>query len=218
MWWSALKIMSLNWKIKPGTTSIGEMTYKTQAIWIFFLETYKGETVPGSDEEHWGGHKWSDHSPYCAETGCGNRCHVLRQAGHETLPDFVGCWFPRQDNEGLKDDFAVWMLFLLKLWRFIEEIDSGEGSLYNIFLWFKTRTRISSKTFSIITNVLIALQSVAFNQQIDKWLLLWKPKKTMITTYRLMLPVGLTQQMMFKPLWNQSAQEMSLCIPKLECQ
>ena len=61
----------------------------------FFLDTYEGETVQVLDGEHRGGCKQSDRSPYRPETGHDNKCRVLRQPGHETLPDFVGHWFPR---------------------------------------------------------------------------------------------------------------------------
>ena len=117
----------------------------------FFLDTYKGETVQVLDGEHRGGRKQSNRSPYRPETGHGNKCRVLRQPGHETLPDFVGCWFPRQDDEGFEDNFAIWMLFLLKPWKVIEELKLGEGSLYDNFLQFETTTSIWN--WNIIQNI-----------------------------------------------------------------
>ena len=54
----------------------------------------------------------------------------------------VGCWFPRRDMKGFEDVFAAWMLTLLKPWRQISDIASGDTDrlLYDIFLEFECST------------------------------------------------------------------------------
>lgn len=76
---------------------------------------------------------------------------MFRHAGHKTLPEFIGPWFPRCDVNGFEDLFAAWMLFLLKPWREILDIDNGKMPLYEQFLVFESMT--SSKNQKIIKNL-----------------------------------------------------------------
>jgi hypothetical protein len=48
----------------------------------------------------------------------GNRCHIIQSDGHETLPQFIGKWFRRNDSEVEleRDQYHVSMLMLLKPW------------------------------------------------------------------------------------------------------
>ena len=67
------------------------------------------------------------------------------------MPESVGPWFPQHDLVGFKDIYAVWMLFLLKLWREVEDINNGKSLLYEQFLSFESR--ISNRYQNIIKNL-----------------------------------------------------------------
>ncbi|KAF8806046.1 hypothetical protein BYT27DRAFT_7030962, partial [Phlegmacium glaucopus] len=45
------------------------------------------------------------------------RCRVFRTEGHETLPQFVGCWMLRNDKACDRDIYCASMLALLKPWN-----------------------------------------------------------------------------------------------------
>ena len=95
----------------------------------------------------------SKRSPYRPNCGRDDKCHVFHQAGHETLPEFIGCWFPRRDMEGFEDVFAAWMLTMLKPWREISDIASGytDRCLYDTFIKFERLT--SSRNQNVIKNI-----------------------------------------------------------------
>ena len=42
---------------------------------------------------------------------------VIRCSGHRNLPNFLGRWFPRNDDEAIHDFYCACMLTLLKPWR-----------------------------------------------------------------------------------------------------
>ncbi|KAI1782352.1 hypothetical protein LXA43DRAFT_906046, partial [Ganoderma leucocontextum] len=42
---------------------------------------------------------------------------IVRSAGHNTLTNIIGSWFPRRDDEGTYDTYCAAMLMLLKPWR-----------------------------------------------------------------------------------------------------
>jgi len=42
---------------------------------------------------------------------------VIRSPGHRNLPNFLGRWFPRNDDETIHDYYCASMLVLLKPWR-----------------------------------------------------------------------------------------------------
>ena len=42
---------------------------------------------------------------------------ILRSLGHRNLPNFIGCWFPRHDDEESKTFYCTPILALLKPWR-----------------------------------------------------------------------------------------------------
>lgn len=46
---------------------------------------------------------------------------VIRSLGHRNLPNFLGKWFPRNDDEAIYDFYCACMLTLLKPWRKLKE-------------------------------------------------------------------------------------------------
>ena len=48
---------------------------------------------------------------------CGRKHRIVCSAGHNMLPNIIGSWFPRRDDENTYDGFCAAMLVLLKPWR-----------------------------------------------------------------------------------------------------
>ena len=42
---------------------------------------------------------------------------IIRSPGHRNLPNFLGRWFPRNDDEAIHDFYCACMLALFKPWR-----------------------------------------------------------------------------------------------------
>lgn len=58
---------------------------------------------------------------YLAEHPSYNTMHrVVRPAGHNTLPNFIGRYFPRRDDPDIQPFYCASMLALLKPWRHLE--------------------------------------------------------------------------------------------------
>lgn len=68
--------------------------------------------------------------PYLSEAEKPHKCRIVRAAGHELLPRFIGQWFPRRP-EGDSDTelYAASILFLLKPWRNLLDLKFGHNSL-----------------------------------------------------------------------------------------
>ncbi|KAG1866095.1 hypothetical protein F4604DRAFT_1585958 [Suillus subluteus] len=47
----------------------------------------------------------------------GVRQRIICSQGHNTLPNFIGRYFPRQDDPDIYDFYCASMLLLLKPWR-----------------------------------------------------------------------------------------------------
>ncbi|KAF5321196.1 hypothetical protein D9619_001956 [Psilocybe cf. subviscida] len=59
---------------------------------------------------------------YKAEAKKGKKCRVLWTKGHETLPRFIGKWFPRNDSLADRELYCASMLLLLKPWTNLENL------------------------------------------------------------------------------------------------
>ena len=57
--------------------------------------------------------------------GSGRECQaqVVRSPGHETLPSFLGPWFPRNDDARDRGFYCASMMALLTPWRKLQEIE-----------------------------------------------------------------------------------------------
>ena len=143
-------------KIKDQTQEYVDRGYDLQKMSYldFFLETYHRDCIAKvTSDSAVSGMKCSQRSPYRPNCGRDDKCRVFRRAGHETLPEFVGRWFPRRDIEGSEDIFSAWMLTLLKPWREIVDIlgEKEQHTLHHIFLEFEQST--SSRNQAIIKNI-----------------------------------------------------------------
>ncbi|KAJ3566046.1 hypothetical protein NP233_g7249 [Leucocoprinus birnbaumii] len=50
------------------------------------------------------------------------KCRVVRKPGHETHPNFIGRWFPRNDRMEEAEEHAAMMLMLFRPWRELIEL------------------------------------------------------------------------------------------------
>jgi hypothetical protein len=100
----------------------------------FFLNTYDGDLVLPSMSNR--GQKPNKRVWYLENTGHGKKCKILRSAGHKTMPNFVGNWFPQNDVAELQKIYHVSMLVLLTPWRKIGELKSINKSFTNVFTKF----------------------------------------------------------------------------------
>ena len=70
---------------------------------------------------------------YLEGTSCGKRCRVIRSVGHETMPTFVGDWFPWNDVPELQDIYHTSMLALFTTWRNITYLKCPSESFEQAF-------------------------------------------------------------------------------------
>ena len=97
----------------------------------FFLDTYEGDLLPPSESGR--GRKPNKRVPYLEGTKHGSKCRVVRSVGHETMPNFVGEWFPRRGVPELQQFYHASMLALLKPWRDIGDIKAGHETFMEAF-------------------------------------------------------------------------------------
>ena len=89
----------------------------------FFLNTYDGYPCPSTQHvKEMRGQKPSERVPYMEESGRGTKCRVIRKDGHEMMPEFIGEWFPRNDDLDSHKLYCAWMLAFFVLWRSMRDI------------------------------------------------------------------------------------------------
>lgn len=97
------------------------------SFFIFFIETYEESntrTKAGNDdiEEVHRGRPRSERVPYIVGSGREKLCRVIRQAGHETLPQIIGRWVPSKDDKDQSELYAASILLLLKPWQTLHQL------------------------------------------------------------------------------------------------
>ncbi|KAF8221468.1 hypothetical protein L208DRAFT_1382250 [Tricholoma matsutake] len=101
----------------------------------YFVDTYDTDNTGGKSKagnnEAGCGRPWNERVAYMEGSGHDNRCWIIYSQGHETLPNFIGQWFPQdfigqwfpQDNDSqLQELHAACMLGLLKPWQTLREL------------------------------------------------------------------------------------------------
>lgn len=123
-----------------------------------FLNTYDGLPVnEGVDEDDREpsrlrrGPRTHQRFPYREGSGKGRRCRVIRSEGHETVPQFIGQWFPRNDRADEEDFYYASMLALFSPWRIITDIKASSSSWKEAFDSFKSSA--SSKQKDMLLNI-----------------------------------------------------------------
>ena len=115
----------------------------------FFLDTYETDAVPLSTSNR--GRKPSERVPYMEGTGHGQKCRVIRRDGHETMPNFIGDWFPRNDLEEVSNIYYASMLALLRPWRDIGDLKMQTETFKEAFDAFVAVT--DDRTADILANI-----------------------------------------------------------------
>ena len=90
----------------------------------FFLNTYEANAKEPSISGR--GRKPNERVRYLEGTGHGDKCRVLRTHGHETMPHFIGPWFPRNDVEELQDVYCACMLALFSPWTDMRNLKTAD--------------------------------------------------------------------------------------------
>ncbi|GAW02204.1 ATP-dependent DNA helicase PIF1 [Lentinula edodes] len=80
-----------------------------------------------------------------------NHVRLVRQEGHETVPLYVGRWFPRNDRPEDRVLYILLMLAILKPWREITDITKGFQTLEEV--WSDFTEHCSDRTQDFIANV-----------------------------------------------------------------
>jgi hypothetical protein len=112
----------------------------------FFLNTYEGEQMASSRKENeTRGRQPNERVQYAEGAGKGAKRCVVRARGHETMAEFIGEWFPRDDDPDEGEFYSAWMLALLVPWRKMVDI-CGEDQAFSIrFERFKASTTKGNK-------------------------------------------------------------------------
>lgn len=115
---------------------------KDYSVMDFFTNTYE-EGVNNRDREHVlestsaRGRPRSQRSQYMdGHPRATTHVRVVRAAGHNTLPNFVGSRFPRNDDEDIHDFYCASMLMLLKPWRNLANLKNPSMSWSDAFSQF----------------------------------------------------------------------------------
>ncbi|KIM74273.1 hypothetical protein PILCRDRAFT_92659 [Piloderma croceum F 1598] len=125
------------------------LALSTTCLLNFFLNTYEWDKTKVSSSGT--GHKPNERVPYLEGTGHGRKCRVVRTAGHETIPNLVGEWFPRNNIPELQEYYYVSMLALLTPWTDIRQLKHGHQTFQQTFDVFVANA--PAETIQIIENI-----------------------------------------------------------------
>jgi hypothetical protein len=109
------------------------------------------EVEVGGPPPKGGGRPPNQRVSYRPEFNRTGRCRVLRTVGHETLPHFVGRWFPRDDSPKDRELYCAAILTLLKPWTDLSRLKNGEANFEVAFQHFLTAA--SKQTKNIVENI-----------------------------------------------------------------
>jgi len=88
---------------------------------------------------------------YRKGSGREQQFRVKRSAGHETMPDIIGKWFPRNDESTEYPLYAACILVFLKPWRVLQDIKGTSATFAEEFTRFMTSA--DQHTKRIIQNI-----------------------------------------------------------------
>jgi len=115
----------------------------------FSLNTYDGDELPNSDNTR--GRPPNDRVSYLDNTGHGKRCRIIRTDGHESMPNVIGTWFPRNDVPKFYDFYCACMLALLRPWREIADLKHSNQTFEQAFNEFTSTA--DQSIMDIIANI-----------------------------------------------------------------
>ena len=142
----------------------------------------------------------------CEDTGLTGHC-IVRTEGHETMPQFVGSWFPRNDVKETYLLYYACMLALLSPWNKLQDIKgrllrASFKSTYHrqIGNWGKSKT-----TFNTIMKARMQLwkgkKMYSTNSQLTYWIYKWKSVMKVSMIEKRELGVSSSQSQMSK--WQE---------------
>jgi hypothetical protein len=121
----------------------------------FFVDTYEleiSEKDKMPQKEGGPGRKrHARHFYHSLHPKSGQLLRVSRQSGHNTLPNFIGYSFPREDDRETADYFFACMLMLLKPWREYHDLLEKFSSWKEAYMYFISNTGNDEKR--IISNI-----------------------------------------------------------------
>ncbi|RDB20785.1 hypothetical protein Hypma_012142 [Hypsizygus marmoreus] len=107
----------------------------------FLLNTYEQSTTrevnDHSEQQDNQNHYRSARVPYKEGYGKDKKCRVVRRAGHETMPNFIGQWFPRNDEPSQAELYAASMLMLLSPWTSLTTLKEHNETFQERFRIFR---------------------------------------------------------------------------------
>jgi hypothetical protein len=117
------------------------------SLFSFMLDTYDAKAEPVDDvtddprgdidgRQSTRGRPPNRRIPYRQGFTRTGRCRVMRTAGHETLPHFMGGWFPRNDRLGERELYCASILALLKPWTNLSELKTDAEAFEEAFETF----------------------------------------------------------------------------------
>ncbi|RDB25791.1 ATP-dependent DNA helicase RRM3 [Hypsizygus marmoreus] len=102
----------------------------------FFLETYEGSIRDEDNRPTTASRPRSCRVPYKPGAGKAKTCRVIRGKGHETLPQFMGQWFPRNDDPASREFYCASMLLLFHPWDSLSSLKSPSETFDSSFKRF----------------------------------------------------------------------------------
>ena len=91
--------------------------------------------------------------PYLEGARKGKGMRVRRTMGHETLPRFVGRWFPQNNEPKTRQLYCASMLLLLSPWRSLQDLKDPMETFEESFERFIMTVAQDSKILRIIGNI-----------------------------------------------------------------
>ncbi|KAJ3572998.1 hypothetical protein NP233_g2711 [Leucocoprinus birnbaumii] len=115
----------------------------------FMLDTYEGKHARDDGEQR-RGRRPNTRVGYLGDERK-HRCRIVRRAGHETLPEFIGKWLPRNDRPEDRELYCASILVLFKPWRSWSDIPNESNSFDSEFCSFITTSPLRIRR--IIDNI-----------------------------------------------------------------
>ena len=124
---------------------MGEMS-----LLFFVLDTYDAKAEQ-TDATRGLGRTINRRVPYREGFSKSGRCRVYRSSGHETLPHFMGGWFPRNDRLKERELYCASILALLRPWKDLSDLKTDNETFEQVFVAFIDGA--PKRTLDIIENI-----------------------------------------------------------------
>jgi hypothetical protein len=104
------------------------------SLLTFMLDTYKTKAEQLNDpDQRTGGRPCNRRVHYRQGFAKSGRCQIYQTSGHETLPHFLGSWFPRSDRPAEMEVYCASILALLKPWNDMSELKTENETFEQVF-------------------------------------------------------------------------------------